>query len=233
MLKLGFVFICSLIIYYVLILLLVKYKWVQRIYELSPQTHLQKKNVPSFGGVGIFLCLIIGLFIYKAISPEIIWCVCLFGSFAIVGFIDDFLAIAHKRNEGFSPLIKFMVQSVLAVVFLLVFSHYMRSLGFVEYLLYWFVIVGTTNATNLSDGLDGLLPGLALITLLGLFIYLGSIEMRILQLIPHIIMISMLAFLFFNFKPARIFLGDTGALALGALFAGLSIVVGNPWILIF
>jgi phospho-N-acetylmuramoyl-pentapeptide-transferase len=232
MLKTSIFFIISIVIYIVLIVVLRKLKGFQRIYKLSPKTHMAKKNIPSFGGVGILLSVLIGLWLFKVFSPSVLWCISLFSAFAAIGFVDDLLAIAKKDNEGLTPLGKFIIQVLTSCIFLLLFTFTIRSISLLDFFIYWFAIVGASNATNVSDGLDGLLAGLSIISLIGFFLYFNSLGIKTMESLSGIVIISLLAFIVFNFKPAKIFMGDTGALSIGALFAALAVIANSPWILI-
>ena len=202
----------------------------QPIYDLSPQSHQQKQWTPSFGGVGMLVSLWIAWAIigYDVFSLKIIWVMGVFSAFSFLGLADDSLSMLKKKNQGFTSRQKFLCQWVLAIVSVFVYSVLLSPLSVITIILYAFVMVGASNATNLTDGLDGLLASCAVVTCVGFYL-IGNNEIKLFCVLLIIILIS---FLLFNRYPAKIFMGDTGSLGLGALFAGLAIVYENVWVLI-
>jgi len=202
----------------------------QPIYDLSPQSHQQKQWTPSFGGVGMLVSLWIAWAIigYDVFSLKIIWVMGVFSAFSLLGLVDDSLSMLKKKNQGFTSRQKFLCQWILAIVSLIVYSVFLSPLSVITIILYAFVMVGASNATNLTDGLDGLLASCAVVTCVGFYL-IGNNEIKLFCVLLIIILIS---FLLFNRYPAKIFMGDTGSLGLGALFAGLAIVYENVWVLI-
>ncbi|MFC1617335.1 phospho-N-acetylmuramoyl-pentapeptide-transferase, partial [Candidatus Margulisiibacteriota bacterium] len=186
----------------------------------------------SLGGIGIFFSVLFGLFAYHLFAPKIIWLFGLFSVFALIGFLDDILSLLKKKNLGLKARHKLVLQLIASVVFLVLYHLYIAPLSLLFICFSIFVITGSANATNLTDGLDGLLSGLCLIALLGFFFYLRSLGLIPLSHFCTIIMLSLVVFLIFNKNPAKIFMGDTGSLALGAFLAGLAIILNNYWILI-
>jgi len=215
-----------------LIKLLTEQRVFQPIYELGPDTHQDKSSVPSFGGIGILLSLFAGLSLFSIFDPRLIWVAVLMFVFGMIGFIDDYLSYKKGKNKGLSAKQKFWIQIGSAVVFLGVFQALFGGLTVLLFLFYGFLIIGSSNATNLTDGLDGLLGGLSLITLSGFWVYSRIIGWQPASHFCLVMMIGCVAFLIFNVRPARIFMGDTGSLALGAGFAGLAIVFNQPLMLI-
>lgn len=215
-----------------LINVLRRIKGYQTIYALSPESHKKKANTVSFGGLGIVLTVLVGAVVFRIVNPMVVWVLLLFFAFSIIGFVDDFLSATQKQNKGLSAKHKFILQMAVAGVFLLVFHAFLKPLGFFEAIFYGFMIVGASNATNLTDGLDGLLGGLSLITLVGFSYYFYQLGFVSCLQCCYIVMVALVVFLGFNFNPASIFMGDTGSLALGALFAGLAIISPNPWVLL-
>ncbi len=210
------------------------FRATQAIYELSPQSHQEKANTPTMGGIGIFLCILLGfvLFYHPSIVPHI-WVLLLGLSFAVIGLIDDLLSIKNNYNKGLSARHKFLLQVVTCTLFLVAFSS-ISSMVYPLYiwLFYGFVIIGSSNATNLTDGLDGLLAGLSSLTFFGFFVWTSVNNQLVDASLAIIFLISCLTFLVVNRRPAKIFMGDTGSLGIGALMAGFSIYLGNPWLLL-
>ncbi len=215
-----------------LILLLRQVKGYQHIYAFSPGSHQAKKFTVSFGGVGILGIVLIAQLIHPILDPKGVWVLGVLFSFGVVGFLDDFISATQKMNKGLSATQKFGIQVALAVGFMGLWQGLIAPLSWGMWLLDVVVIVGASNATNLTDGLDGLLGGLSLITLAGFgwhFYHLASPD---LFWICVQWAVAVACFLVFNRHPAKIFMGDTGSLALGAGFAALAIAGGNPWILL-
>ena len=172
------------------------------------------------------------LFYHPTIVPHV-WVLLLGLSFASIGLIDDLLSIKNSHNKGLSARHKFLLQLVTCGLFLVAFSSISSMVyPFYIWLFYGFVIIGSSNATNLTDGLDGLLAGLASLTFFGFFVWTSVNNQLVDASLAIIFLISCLTFLVVNRKPAKIFMGDTGSLGIGALMAGFSIYLGNPWLLL-
>tara|TARA_Y100000748_G_scaffold303999_1_gene311226 strand:- start:4652 stop:5545 length:894 start_codon:yes stop_codon:yes gene_type:complete len=229
-LNVFFVFCVSVGLQFSLLLLFKSRKLFQPIYALSPQRHQLKQFTPSLGGIGILVSLWIVWFLYGMVllSESLLWALIVFTSFSVLGFIDDSRSLLKKNNQGLTTKQKFLCQLILAVTLIFGYSYFFVSLSIPILILYAFVMVGSSNATNLTDGLDGLLVSCSIVTLLGFFL-LGGVEIQVFS----IFLISVLAgFFVFNKHPAKVFMGDTGSLGLGALFAAMAITMGNVWILI-
>lgn len=215
-----------------LIKLLRQLKVYQSIYELSPEHHREKSFTPSFGGLSFLIGTVLGVIIFHLFDPRVFWCLSLMTVFTAIGFFDDILSFMKEKNKGLSVAQKFMLQSAAALFFLVVFHFLIRPLSLWDFFIYWFVIVGASNATNLTDGLDGLLAGLSLVTLTGFAFVFRYFELPVMISFLIVLIISVSGFLLFNRYPAKMFMGDTGSLALGALFAALTVVLDNPWLLL-
>ena len=208
--------------------------------------HQSKKGTPTFGGfIFIIPTLITMLFLYLRgsleFSSSLIIVVFVFLAYAILGFIDDFKKYKEKNNKGLSILQKLIIQTLIALVF---FYIYMRgggeptlrisflnlnvNLGWFYGFFILFLLVGTSNAVNLTDGLDGLAGGLSAIAFLSFgIITWGTTWVQGYQEIAifcFILVGSLLGFLIFNTNPAKIFMGDTGSQALGGALAAVAIL---------
>ena len=203
-------------------------KVVQRIYELSPETHQKKSFTPSMGGCVFIPIIAVGCLLTQEHSVTNLWLIGVMIVFGLIGLLDDISSIKNKVNKGLSAKRKFWIQNGIALIALYVFHIQIGTLELWEWPLYIFLLTGTSNATNLTDGLDGLLAGLAIITFWGFF-SLGSIEV---MGISFIVVVALSGFLMLNSHPAKLFMGDTGSLALGGLMAGMAIVMREPFILI-
>ena len=212
--------------------------------EEGPLWHEVKTGTPTMGGtvfiaVSMVTFLVISIF-EQNVSPEV-WTLfltfCLFGG---IGFVDDFISIFKKQNEGLTAKQKFLLQIlfsaiVIAVPYLLGlrlhiplgFTNITHPLLLIIFAAIW--INGFSNAVNLTDGLDGLATGLSIIaySCYGALAYLEN--NNILFYMCMAVVSTLLAFLFYNLKPAKIFMGDVGSLALGAGLAVISMLLNNPW----
>ncbi len=229
-LKLGFIFIISLCFQQGVLWLFRSLKLYQPIYGLSPKTHQLKSQTPSLGGIGILGALWVSWLFYGFFdgSSTVLWLMIVFTLFSILGMIDDCLSLFKKNNKGLSVKQKFLCQIFLAIVLMVVYTIFIAPLSFIQLLFYSFIIVSSSNATNLTDGLDGLLATCSLVTLLGFYI-VGNQELQLFSLFFGLIVMG---FLWFNRHPAKLFMGDTGSLGVGALFAGMAIALGDVWVLI-
>ena len=210
------------------------------------KTHLAKNGTPTLGGFIFIIPTIISIFLLYLkgsinITHNLIILLFVFLSYAILGFVDDFLKIKYKNNKGLKISTKFFFQLLIAIVFFYIFMKNggksvieITSLG-LTIPLGWgfglfilFLLVGTSNAVNITDGLDGLAGGLSSIAFLafGLLSWntswmQGNQELAI---FCFILVGSLLGFLLFNSHPAKVFMGDMGSLALGAALATIAIL---------
>ncbi len=225
-------------------------KYGQRILEVGPNWHKAKEGTPTMGGLGFIFAIIISFLIYCFFirnnnEPRKIICLLNVIVYAIlnglIGIIDDMAKIRNKRNEGLTPIKKFTFQSVAAILFLISFRFTVGietsikipfvkneiELGFFFYILAFFVLCGFVNAVNLSDGIDGLASCLTL-TVASLFVLLGVAQNdSSIVFLSASLVGAMLGFLVFNFYPAKVFMGDTGSLFLGAIVVAYSFLINN------
>ena len=226
---------------------LIKYlhylKFGQEIRQEGPQSHIHKKGTPTMGGISFILAIVVALIIAMFLNSENIKYYLLFiyttVSFAIIGYIDDMLIVVKKKNDGLSPRKKLLLQIVFSLIFYILVSFLYDNINFIEipvinyqlnisYLYLLFVIfwqTGFSNAVNLTDGLDGLATSVTIITT-GTFALLAYKENNFPVLVFCLSIVgALLGFLLFNKKPAKIFMGDTGSLALGGILAAISIIL--------
>jgi len=215
--------------------------------EEGPLWHEVKTGTPTMGGT-VFVCSIIVTLLLSAwfmnISDPSIWMMSLsFLLFGGIGFLDDFISIFKKQNEGLTSKQKFFAQLVFSVIVIgigiLLGEQYVIPLFgmnitnpilIILFALFW--ITGFSNAVNLTDGLDGLAGGLNIIAY-GAYFYLAlQTGQETIALICLIVVGALLGFLFYNKKPAKIFMGDVGSLALGAGLAVISLMINSPWSLV-
>ncbi|MGE7621925.1 phospho-N-acetylmuramoyl-pentapeptide-transferase [Viridibacillus sp. NPDC096237] len=229
--------------------LLRRMKFGQSIREEGPKSHQKKAGTPTMGGV-IFLFAIIATTIVLGFlndaftSQSVVLILVLFG-FGLIGFLDDGLKIIFKRNLGLTSLQKLIGQIIISIAayFLLglgVFHNTIQipltdfalNLGgfYVLFLIFW--LVGFSNAVNLTDGLDGLVSGTASIAFTA-FGVLALVNNQVdIAIFAFAVTGALLGFLLFNANPAKVFMGDTGSLALGGALAMLSVLVGHEVLLL-
>lgn len=217
----------------------------QYIREDGPESHQSKAGTPTAGGVLILLSFIIGVAVLAILkgpallSPSVWLVLGVLMAFGSLGFVDDYLKISKKKNKGVSGYTKLAVQVIAGLVtgwFVMQslpqgsqvsgFGLFTIPLGYVYPLLAAFIITGASNAVNLTDGLDGLASATALLTFITLALMLFATHQVALGLLSLCLAGAALGFLMFNRNPARIFMGDTGSLALGGVFGAL-VVLGK------
>lgn len=224
--------------------LLKRFQFGQSIRKEGPKSHQKKSGTPTIGGIIFLFGITVSVLIFGHFSFQTIFLLVLTLGYGLIGFLDDFIKIAFKRNLGLTAKQKIAAQLVLSIIVyvLLVTNHIDTHLRFpignVNIDLGWFyipfllfLIIGTTNATNLTDGLDGLLTGTAIIVFLAYsFISYQGSEHQVLVFASAVVG-GLLAFLFFNKYPAQIFMGDTGSLAIGGALVGISILTKTELLL--
>lgn len=237
--------IISIIMGYILIPMLKKLKAGQSIREDGPQSHLVKGGTPTIGGLIFIFTLIIVTLISGNLGSQSLMIIFSTLSFGLVGFIDDYIKVVKRRNLGLTAKQKLFFQ--ILVTLILVFYQYKSknlnidliipiigksfSLGFMYIPFILFVVVGTVNSVNLTDGLDGLSSGVTIITLIFFGIVSHKLERYEISLFCFILAGSLLGFLYFNKYPAKVFMGDTGSLALGGAVSAVAVLLNLPLIL--
>ncbi len=238
-------FITTSILLLVFIPYLKRLKFGQSIREDGPESHLSKTGTPTMGGLMIVIGVLITLFIINLFNTDItlnveFWLLTLvLLGFGLLGFLDDFIKIGFKRNLGLTSLQKLIGQIVIAVIFYVVMKQYNLGTAIsipgtgIEWELGWFyavlvivMLVGASNAVNLTDGLDGLLAGTASVAFGAFAFIIATVQTDGTMLVTFSMAIvgALLGFLVFNAHPAKIFMGDTGSLALGATIAAIAIL---------
>ena len=229
----------------VLIPALQRLKFGQSVRDDGPERHLKKQGTPTMGGVMFFFSLILGtIFLAGDVHMTYFLLVCALG-FGLIGFIDDYIKIVKKRSLGLTAKQKIIGQLALSVLIGFVAVHMLRvSTEVIIPVLGWsvdfgilyipfliFLLVGTTNAVNLTDGLDGLASGVTLIVALG-YTLIGVLQGQTAVVVFGAALVgSCMGFLVFNHHPAKIFMGDTGSLLLGGAVAGLAIMTKTELLL--
>lgn len=237
----------------------------QTVRDDGPESHLSKSGTPTMGGLLILAAIFVSTLLWGDLDNKYVW-VTLFviGSLGVVGFVDDYRKVIRKDSKGLIARWKYFWQSVIAIsvasfmyftsqssfetVLVVPFlKDVMPQLGLFYLLMSYFVIVGTSNAVNLTDGLDGLaiVPTILVAAALAIIAYVtGNVNFSNYLHIPHIPLASELVvvctaivgaglgFLWFNTYPAQVFMGDVGSLALGGALGIIAILVRQELVLL-
>ena len=234
---------------------LIKYlhylKFGQAIREEGPQSHMHKKGTPTMGGISFIVATVLALIIAMFIDSSNIKYYILFIyttiSFSIIGYIDDMLIVVKKKNDGLAPRKKLMLQILFSIIFYVLVKFIYEDINYIyipgleyqlniSYLYMIFVVfwqTGFSNAVNLTDGLDGLATSVTIITT-STFALLAYKENNFPIFVFCLVLVgALIGFLLFNKNPAKIFMGDTGSLALGGILAAISIILHKEIAFIF
>ncbi len=215
----------------------------QIIREDGPQAHLKKQGTPTMGGIFIIPVGLMLALVWSGFNDKVVASSLLTFSFAFIGWLDDWKILRRHSNKGLSPRTKLLLQAIFASCFcgwialtqnlptittINLPLHFAIPLGLLFFPLALFVFLGSSNATNLTDGLDGLAGGTGAIALfgMGLLLFPKSPELAIFCMC---LSGSYLGFLWHNRYPARVFMGDTGSLALGGALASVAILGNLLW----
>jgi phospho-N-acetylmuramoyl-pentapeptide-transferase len=254
----------SLIIGPPMIRYLSSYNIGQSVRDDGPESHFSKAGTPTMGGALILVAIVVSTLLWSDLSSRFVWVV-LFVTvgFGTIGWIDDYKKIVYGDSKGLSARLKYLWQSVIGLTAALALFHSAQfpietqlivpfikdiliDMGWMYVVLTYFVIVGSSNAVNLTDGLDGLaiLPTVLVGGALGVFAYVtGNFNFSTYLGIPYVpgvgemvvfcgaIVGSGLGFLWFNTYPAQVFMGDVGALALGAALGTIAVIVRQELVL--
>ena len=247
LLAFGAALVLTLVVMPVLIPFLHKIKFGQSIRKEGPKSHMAKTGTPTMGGIVFVLVPILVMLIldYKAFAtPEMLIVVFAYLGYAFIGFLDDFLIVVKKNNDGLKPSVKFLLQSVLAVVFYICYTyvadtsieipvlHLSLNIGILYFFLVFIMFTAESNAVNLTDGLDGLCAGTSLIAIAPFIIFSLLKGQHDLAMFLLAVSGALLGYLRFNLHPAKIFMGDTGSLAIGGLLAATAMVLKQELLLI-
>ena len=246
---LGLALILTVVLMPIFIPLLKRMKFGQSIREEGPESHMKKTGTPTMGGLVFLISIIITVLLVAWFADllnakVLILLLVLFG-YGLIGFLDDFIKVVLKRNLGLTSLQKLIAQIIIAVISFLVLNSIDFETGltipftdialelswlYVFFIVFW--LVGFSNAVNLTDGLDGLVAGTASIAFAAfgvLAIYQDEIGIAI---FTFSVTGGLLGFLIFNKYPAKVFMGDTGSLALGGALAMVSILLKQELLLL-
>jgi phospho-N-acetylmuramoyl-pentapeptide-transferase len=245
----GIGFLLTVLLTPIFIPALQRMKFGQSIREEGPQSHMKKAGTPTMGGLVFIVSIVmttLGVAFYlEMLTTQTIVLVLVFVGFGVIGFLDDFIKVVLKRNLGLTSLQKIIGQIIIAVAsfFLLSqgpfettisvpFTNWSVDLGiaYVAFMIFW--LVGFSNAVNLTDGLDGLVSGTASIAFTTFGVLALVYQQLDIAIFAFAVTGALLGFLIFNANPAKVFMGDTGSLALGGALAMVSILVKQELLLV-
>ncbi|MBE3102824.1 MAG: phospho-N-acetylmuramoyl-pentapeptide-transferase [Bacilli bacterium] len=245
----GICFFLTVLLTPLFILAIKRMKFGQSIREEGPQSQMKKAGTPTMGGlifiVSIVLTTLGVAYFLEMLTTQTIVLVLVFVGFGLIGFLDDFIKVVLKRNLGLTSLQKLIGQIGIAIAsfFLLIqgpfettvslpFTDWSVDFGiaYVAFLIFW--LVGFSNAVNLTDGLDGLVSGTASIAFATFGVLALVYHQQDIAIFAFAVTGALLGFLIFNANPAKLFMGDTGSLALGGALAMVSILVKQELLLV-
>lgn len=239
-------FVLSVILGPLVIPVLRRLKMDQTEREDGVQSHLKKAGTPTMGGVMILLAVVITSVIYIGRYPKIIPILFLTLGFGLIGFLDDYLKVVMKRSDGLYPKQKMALQIVVTAIFAFYMVKFAGvpltmlipftggkylDIGWVAIPLMFFVVIGTVNGVNFTDGLDGLASSVTVMVATFFTVVAVGTQSGI-EPITCAVVGALMGFLLFNVFPAKVFMGDTGSLALGGFVAGTAYMLQMPLFLI-
>ena len=226
--------------------MLARFKFGQTVRDEGPQSKLAKNGTPTMGGVMMIVAILItGLTRAKISQGLIVGLICIVG-FGFVGFLDDFIKIKMKRSLGLKAYQKIILQFALALYIayyqysaspsatqlVIPFTNHIINLG-IWYIPFMMIfIIGTVNAVNLTDGLDGLASGVTLIVSCFFILFAVSISNSDVAILAAATAGACLGFLGFNAYPAKVFMGDTGSMALGGAVVAFATLTNSPLLIV-
>lgn len=245
LINIGVGLILSIILGKIIIPLLRRLHAGQSIREDGPQSHLVKSGTPTIGGLIFLASVIITSLVTANFKLSVLMILFSTLAFGAVGFIDDYIKVVMKRNLGLRAYQKLLLQILVAVILIIYqynskeigtdlyipFIKDYRSIGFLYIPFVIFVIVGTVNSVNLTDGLDGLSSSVTIICLL--FFNFVAIKLQRYEIAGFCLALAgaLIGFLYYNKFPAKVFMGDTGSLALGGAISAIALLLNVPLIL--
>lgn len=230
-----------------LIPILTRMKFGQPIREEGNKDHYKKQGTPTMGGIAFLLAFFLVSIISIKFDLSLFYILITTFAFGAIGFIDDYEKIAKKENEGLNEKQKLVLQISVSLILtvLMYFTLNVRiyeidipfisrafNIGILAIPLIVFIMVGTTNAVNITDGLDGLLSSVSIPVFIGIFIITLPFNISV-ALSALAFAGVLLGFLIFNSNPASIFMGDTGSMAIGGAIVAMMIIINKPLYLIF
>ena len=249
-------FIVTVILGFIIIPILKRLKVGQIERDDGPQSHLKKQGTPTMGGIIMIIAMILivtGIYIFltfnnqSELANKILPILLVTIGFGLIGFIDDFKKLVLKNTKGLKPAYKMLGLLIISVAYVL-YLVYVLKLGtdtyipivkqFITMPVYLYipfaivVILGTTNAVNLTDGIDGLSSSVSAIIVTCLTVIGINLSIPEVSIFGSVVIGAILGFLMFNLHPAKVFMGDTGSLLLGGVISGLALYLKMPLLLI-
>lgn len=220
-----------------------RFKVGQIVRDDGPKEHLKKQGTPTMGGVVMLIVLTIILALNSIKYPMLLLSIVAILGFGMVGFIDDYKKLVKRNTKGLSPIKKIIGLVVVTVIFIILYLNVfelsqdiivpfvsnpviLSPSAFVLFIA--FILIGTSNAVNLTDGLDGLASGVVAIIMTFFTVIAVKNSNTEMIILGAASVGTCLAFLLFNFHPAKVFMGDTGSLALGGAVASIAIIMKMP-----
>ncbi len=245
----GVAFLISVALSPLFIPFLRKLKFGQSIRDEGPKSHQKKSGTPTMGGIVIYVSMMVTTLImaikFNNLGAEVSLLLLVTFGYGLIGFLDDYIKVVKKRNLGLTSKQKLIGQLVIAIAFFLIgkgqaFHTYITipgtdvkfELGWAYFVLVLFMLIGGSNAVNLTDGLDGLLSGTAAIAFGAFSIIAVAQEQFGVAIFCMAVVGAVLGFLVFNANPAKVFMGDTGSLALGGAIAAVAILLKQELLLV-
>jgi len=235
-------FVANIVLCPILIPYLVKLKFGQYVRDDGPKDHIRKAGTPTMGGIMIIISFLLAALLFLQGNREGVALVLVTLGFGIIGFLDDFIKITKRRSLGLRAYQKMLAQVAVTLGFV---AYCFTLPGFSTYIIvpffphiYWdlgmwyaplvcFIILGAVNGANFTDGLDGLAAGVTVLIVAFFLFAAWTLNNPVLPVAGAAVG-SLLGFLLFNAHPAKVFMGDTGSLALGGFVAALAILLGMP-----
>ena len=226
----------------IMIPFLKKLKFGQFVRDDGPESHLKKSGTPTMGGLIILCSIVITSLLYMKSNPQILPVLFVTLGFGLVGFLDDYIKVVMKRSMGLRAWQKMLGQFLITAIFAYYLANYTDlgtsvlvpftggmewNLGFWFYPFLFVVLLGTVNGTNFTDGLDGLLSSVTVLTAT-FFTVVAIGTASGLEPITCAAVGALLGFLVYNVYPAKVFMGDTGSLALGGLIGATAVMLKMP-----
>ena len=224
-----------------------KISFNQTVSEYSLKEYKEKAKTPTMGGIlFIVVPIIVTLFLAKGVLADLKMIVILlsFAGYGLIGFIDDYIIVINRDNEGLRPKQKFIMQLLLVIIFFTIYRNNVSlditipiikvvlPLSWLYSILVFFMFTGASNAVNLTDGMDGLAAGCSFISYIAFLIIALCMKEYQVAIFISSLLGALLGYLHYNVSPAKIFMGDTGSLALGAGFAAIAMVLKQELLLI-
>ena len=229
-----------------LIPLLKRLKFGQTIRDEGPSWHQKKSGTPTMGGIAFIVASVVACLIFAKGDIKLYIAVLTVFLFGLIGFVDDFIKVVLKRNLGLNEKQKLVGQTLFSILFLLTAYHFgiidtsllipftsiSLELGWFYFVFATFLMVGFVNAVNLTDGVDGLAASVTMVVAIFFALFATRLEATSVAILSASVSGGLFGFLFFNYNPAKVFMGDTGSLFLGAFVSVAAILTGYELLLL-